>query len=78
MSYIKADNPTEQKHFDFLEELRQSGETNMFGAERYLYEEFPNDFDRQGHRSPAASACLRKWFKLHDDPTRVIDKPEVA
>ena len=30
-----------QKYFDYLEQLRQSGETNMYGAASYLQEEFP-------------------------------------
>ncbi len=30
-----------QKYFDYLERLRQSGETNMYGAVPYLQEEFP-------------------------------------
>lgn len=30
-----------QKYFDYLERLRQSGETNMYGAAPYLQEEFP-------------------------------------
>lgn len=44
MSYIKADNPFEQKHFDYLEELRQSGATDMYGAAPYLVEAYPEDF----------------------------------
>jgi len=32
--------------FEYLEELRQSGETNMFGAISYILREFP-DLDRQ-------------------------------
>ena len=30
-----------EKYFDFLDDLRDSGETNMFGATPYLQEEFP-------------------------------------
>ena len=30
-----------QKNFGYLERLRQSGETNMYGAAPYLQEEFP-------------------------------------
>lgn len=30
-----------QKYFDYLERLRQSGETNMYGAASYLQGEFP-------------------------------------
>ena len=68
MSYIKADNSQEQKHFDYLEELRQSGDTNMFGASPYLQHAF--GLDRK-----EASAVLSKWMKLHSDPARVMSKP---
>ena len=30
----------QQKHFDYLDELRESGVTNMFGAGPYLAKEF--------------------------------------
>lgn len=30
-----------EKYFEYLEQLRQSGETNMYGAAPYLYREFP-------------------------------------
>lgn len=36
----KPDFVTED-HLDFLDDLRESGETNMFGARPYLLEEFP-------------------------------------
>lgn len=29
-----------QEHIDFLNDLRESGETNMFGAGSYVQEEF--------------------------------------
>lgn len=32
---------TEQEHFKFLDDLRKSGVTNMFGAAPYLQEAFP-------------------------------------
>jgi hypothetical protein len=34
--------PEESKeHFDFLDDLRESGITNMFGASSFLRDEFP-------------------------------------
>lgn len=45
-AYIKEENY--QRYFDFLEKLRQSGETNMYGAAPYLRRNFPS------------SAALRK------------------
>ena len=32
-----------QEHFDYLDDLRDSGITNMFGASPYLVEEFNID-----------------------------------
>jgi hypothetical protein len=42
--------------FEFLNRLRESGETNMFGATPYLREEF--DIGRR-----EASAVLMEWMK---------------
>ena len=33
-------NKMMKEYFDYLNELRESGETNMFGAGSYLQEEF--------------------------------------
>lgn len=30
------------EHLEFLDDLRESGETNMFGARPYLMDEFPD------------------------------------
>lgn len=43
------------EYFEYLEELRQSGETNMFGAGQYLQEEF--GLDRR-----EARAVLMEWM----------------
>ena len=51
------ENPL-QKYFDFLEELRESGATNMFGAVPYLQEEFPElRYDRK-----RANEILTAWM----------------
>jgi hypothetical protein len=68
VSYIKADNAREQEYFDYLEELRRSGDTNMFGATPYLNAAF-------GLGRKRAIEVLTKWMKLHDDPKRVLKKP---
>ena len=40
-------NNQNQKYFDYLERLRESGETNMLGAVPYLQRKFPElGFDR--------------------------------
>lgn len=49
-----------QKYYDFLEELKQSGVTNMFGAVLYLLEMF--DIDRK-----LASEILVNWIYNYDE-----------
>lgn len=44
------------EYFEYLEELRKSGETNMFGAAPYLQQEF--GLDRR-----EARAILMEWMK---------------
>ena len=68
MSYIKADTRREQQYFDYLEELRQSGDTNMWGASEYLQTAF-------GLNDRRAGEILIKWIRLHDDPAKILDKP---
>jgi hypothetical protein len=68
MSYIRADSPKEQQYFDFLEDLRQSGETNMFGASPYLQAAFSLTKDE------ATQICSR-WMKFHSDPSRILEGP---
>ena len=45
------------EHLVFLDELRESGETNMFGAVPYLIGEFPNLTRKE------ASFILTCWMK---------------
>lgn len=47
-----------QEYFDFLEKLRDSGVTNMYGATPYLQKQFPelrHDFKR-------AVNIMHSWF----------------
>lgn len=69
MAYIKAENKTEQQYFDFLEDLRQSGDTNMFGAGIYLQQAF-------GMGRTEATGILSRWMKGHDDKSRILDGPQ--
>jgi hypothetical protein len=46
-------------YFDFLEELRESGQTNMFGARPYLQAVFPDLSDRE------AKMILVKWMESY-------------
>jgi len=74
MSWIKADNPQEQKHFNYLEELRKDGDTNMYGAAPYLRARFPEDFPpKRGFHDKPCGAVLKKWMDLHNKPDRVLD-----
>ncbi len=57
---IKTDDQEKQEYFDYLEDLRESGETNMFGAGSYLAEEF-------GLTSKEASVILLEWMGAHRD-----------
>lgn len=46
-----------EEHKEFLDDLRESGETNMFGAAPYLMEEFP-ELTRQ-----EAKAIVQQWMR---------------
>lgn len=45
-----------EKYFGFLDDLRESGVTNMFGASPYLIEEFGVD-------RPTARRILTEWMR---------------
>ena len=50
-----------EKYFDYLDNLRKSGVTNMFGAVPYLQQEFPElSYDRA-----QAVYILREWMASH-------------
>lgn len=52
-----------KKYFEYLERLRDSGETNMFGAAPYLQQEFPElRFD---HARAADILC--QWIASYGD-----------
>lgn len=50
---------------EYLDDLRDSGETNMFGAGSYLEEEFPELAGNGGsfHSSKATHSVLSYWMK---------------
>lgn len=50
-----------QIYYDYLEELRQSGVTNMFGAAPYLMREFDLSYDE-------ASKILSDWMGSYKQP----------
>ena len=47
-----------EKYFDYLEQLRDSGVTNMFGAVPYLQQEFPE----LSYDHAQAVYILREWM----------------
>lgn len=53
--------------FRYLDDLRESGETNMFGAGRYLEEMFPEMLARDVHEhraSDRARQVLLYWMAV--------------
>lgn len=57
----------EEEHLLFLDDLRESGITNMFGAGRYLTNEFPSLTSKEG------SKILSYWMKTFSKKTRKYD-----
>ena len=49
------------KYVNYLDELRESGKTNMFGATPYLVKEFPELDDRR------ARMILVHWMKTFSE-----------
>lgn len=49
------------KYFDYLDALRESGVTNMYGAVPYLQQEFPE----LGFNHAQAVYVLREWIYSH-------------
>lgn len=56
--------PCSDEHLEYLDELRASGETNMYGARPYLVQDFPR-------LSPdEAGAILSYWMKTFGEASR--------
>lgn len=58
MAVIKASDEQTQKYYDFLEKLRQSGKTNMFGARPFLARKFGLDEEE-------SRKILSAWMGAH-------------
>jgi len=54
------DHLDKEQYFEFLNELRESGTTNMFGAGPYLEDEFP-ELNRQ-----EAKEVVLEWMRSFD------------
>lgn len=52
------------EHLEYLDELRESGETNMFGASPYLRDEFPELTAQE------AREIVAYWMKTFGQPLR--------
>ena len=63
---MEKKNP-HQKYFDYLERLRESGETNMLGAVPYLQRKFPElGFDRARARE-----IHRAWMDSYKEDIQI-------
>lgn len=64
---IKVPSVVDDEHLAYLDELRETGETNMYGAGAYLRSEF--DLSRRD-----ASAVLSFWMKTFHARRKLIDE----
>lgn len=58
------------EYFQFLDELRESGETNMFGAGAYLIEEYPHMSKSEARE---IAICWMKTFSRTLPPEDRVD-----
>lgn len=59
------------EHFEYLDALRESGETNMFGAGAYLQDAFGID-------KAEARAVLGSWMKTFDGKSSATERAAKA
>ncbi len=55
---LRGEDPDMKKYFDYLDHLRDSGVTNMFGAAPYLQKKFPE----LGFDETCAREVLTAWM----------------
>jgi hypothetical protein len=60
------------EYFKYLDDLRESGVTNMFGAQPYLMRRFP------GMVKQEASKVHMAWMETFDDALPVEDRADKA
>ena len=60
------------EHLEYLDDLRESGDTNMFGAGRYLDARFPDLSEGKSgfHSSEKARAILNYWMGTFGEVNR--------
>jgi len=56
------------EHLEYLDELRESGETNMFGAVPYILREYPDLTRTQG--SQLLTYWMRTFSERHPKPAQ--------
>ena len=61
---IERPDIVDDEHLIYLDELRESGETNMFGARKYLNRNFSELSGKEGN------SILKYWMKTFGDKTR--------
>lgn len=59
------------EYFDYLDDLRESGATNMFGAGSFLEED-------HGLTRKEASAVLSAWMKTFDGSSKSDERVDAA
>ena len=64
MSEIERPDCVTDEHLDYLDDLRKSGNVNMFGARPYLLLEYPNLSKKE------AGQVLAYWMQTFGDETR--------
>jgi hypothetical protein len=60
---MERPNKVTDEHLSFLDELRESGETNMFGASPYIVKKF-------GVPIKEAQRILIYWMESFENPNR--------
>jgi len=62
---VKRPEGITDEHLEYLDELRESGVTNMYGAGRFLEKEFPDliDWSNTFRTSKKAQEILGYWMK---------------
>ena len=67
VDYDLSDDADLAEHFQFLDDLRESGAINMFGAAPYLQEEF-------GLTKTEARVVLQAWMRSFDRDTPAAER----
>ena len=61
---MKRDSFIEDEYLEFLDDLRESGDTNMFGARPFLQDEYPELSPKE------AGTVVSYWMKTFGNENR--------